>query len=153
MINLFQVFATISIMFLLLITICSYTKIAYTVILSKVRRERLTNDHMNPEGRGSEKVKKNRKDILCFLKELRMAKSSFLIALCYVLCYTPVLVVFAALRTKLSPLRQFYARPWCLQFVMLNSSLNSTIFFWRNPRLRSESKNVLKIIKMKCFTF
>jgi hypothetical protein len=32
---------------------------------------------------------------------------------------------------------------------MLNSSLNSIIFFWRCAPLRNEAKNVLKNIRMK----
>ena len=132
----FQVSATLSIVFLILITICSYIKIAYTVILSKIRRERLTNDHPNPEGQRSQKARKNRKEIMYFLKELKMAKSSFLIVLCYLLCYTPVLVVFAVLRTKISPLTKFYARSWCLLFVMLNSSLNRPLKCLRHASVK-----------------
>jgi hypothetical protein len=150
--NPLQLFVPICIAFLILITIFSYTKIAYTVISSKLRRQRLIEDHPNPNGRDSETAKKNRMEILHFLKELKMAKSSFMIVLCYLVCYTPTLVVLAALRNKLSPLTQFYTRPWCLLFVMLNSTLNSIIFFWRSAPLRNEAKNVLKSIKYQLFT-
>jgi hypothetical protein len=148
--NPLQSLTPISIVFLFLITICCYMKIAYTVISSELRRQRLIEDHPNPNGRDSETAKKNRMDILHFLKELKMAKSSFAIVLCYFMCYTPSVLVFAVLRKKLSPLTQFYIRPWCLLFVMLNSTLNSIIFFWRSAPLRNEAKNVLKSIKLKC---
>jgi hypothetical protein len=34
--------------------------------------------------------------------------------------------------------------------VMLNSIVNSVIFFWSSASLRKETKNVLRNIKMKC---
>ena len=145
-------FAHISIAFLILITVCSYTKIAYVVIRSKIRRERLTENQQNAEGGDNQPMRKTREEILHFLKELKMTKSCFLIVFCYLLCYTPIFFLFAVLRTKLSPFTKFYVRPWCLLFVMLNSTLNS-IFFWRSASLRSEAKNVLKIIKVRCFSF
>jgi hypothetical protein len=40
-----------------------------------------------------------------------------------------------------------------LMFLMLNSNLNSIIFFWRSTSLRKEAKNVLRKIKMKCAFF
>ena len=146
-------FAHISVAFLILITVCSYTKIAYVVIRSKIRREGLTENHQNAEAGDNQPMRKTREEILHFLKELKMAKSCFLIVLCYLLCYTPIFVVFAVLRTKLSPLIKFYARPWCLLFLMFNSTLNSVIFFWRSAPLRCEATNVLKIVKVKCFSF
>ena len=149
--NPFQFFAPISVSFLILITICSYTRIAYTVIRSKTRRGGLTGDQPNADGRVSEMVKKNRKEILHFLKELKMAKSSFLIVLCYLICYTPTLVA-AGLRGKLSPVAKFSLRPWCLLLMMLNSTFNSIIFFWRSAPLRNETRNALKNIKLKFFS-
>ena len=143
-----QIFTAISMAFLLLITLCSYTRIACTVILSKIRRKKLADEQPNAESPDNQTAKINRKEVLHFLKELKMAKSSFLIVLCYFMCYTPVLIVSAALRYKLSPLTMFYAHPWYMLFVMLNSSLNSIIFFWRCAPLRNEAKNVLK--SMKC---
>jgi hypothetical protein len=147
-----QIFTAISMAFLLLTTVCSYARIACTVIISKIRREKLRDEQPNAEGQESQTAKISRKDILHFLKELKMAKSSFLIVLCYLLCYTPTLIVSAGLRNKVPPLTKFYLRPWCLLFVMLNSSLNSIIFFWRCGPLRNEAKNVLQNIKMKSFS-
>ena len=148
-----QLFAPISIVFLILITICSYTKIAYTVICSKIRREGLTDDHSNADGGDRETAKRNRKEILHFLKELKMAKSCFLIVLCYLMCYTPTVAFSVALRSKMSLTSVVYVRPWCLLFIMLNSSLNSIIFFWRSALLRNETNNVLKNIRLKCSCF
>ena len=145
-----QLFAPISIVFLILITICSYTKIACTVICSKIRRQGLTDDHSDGD---RETAKRNRKEILHFLKELKMAKSSFLIVLCYLICYTPTLAVSVALRYRLSLTSVVYVRPWCVLFIMLNSSLNSIIFFWRSALLRNETNNVLKNIRLKCSCF
>ena len=147
-----KILDSISIVYLMLITACCYTKIAYTVIYSKIQRKRLINDHSSTDHQNGGRAKKNRRKILLFLIEIKMAKSCFLIVLCYLMCYSPTIVVSAILRKKLSPLALFYSRTWCLLFVILNSSLNSIIFFWRNAHLRIESKNVLKNIKLKCFS-
>jgi hypothetical protein len=144
-------FWRISILFLILITICSYVKIAITVIRSKIQREKLTEDNRGTGSQQSDSAKENRKNIMYFLKELKMAKSSLLVVLCYLMCYTPTLVVTAIFKKRLSPLTSFYVRPWCLLSVMLNSSLNSIIFFWRSAPLRNEAKNVLKNIKLEFF--
>ena len=150
--NSLKILASISIVCLMLITACCYTKIAHTVIYSKIRRTIPINAHSSTDGQNGAREKKNRKEILHFLIEIKMAKSCFLIVLCYLMCYSPIIVVSAILRNKLSPLTQFYTRTWCLLFIMLNSSLNSIIFFWRNAHLRNETKNVLKNIKLKCFS-
>ena len=149
--NPFRLFTVMSVSFLILITICSYIRIAYTIVRSKIRREKLTsNQRVANDARASEATKTNRGEIVHFLKELKMAKSTFLIVLCYLMCFTPIIVYSAVVRRKISA--KFYLRSWCLLFVMLNSSLNSIIFFWRNAPLRSETKKVLKNIKLKCFS-
>jgi hypothetical protein len=144
-------FATISSVFLLLITMYAHTRIALTVIRSKMKREGLVNGYSNPDARrDNETANKNRMEKLRFLKELKMAKSSFFTVFCYLLCYTPAIVVLAGMWGRLSASTYFLATPWCLLFVMLNSIINSVIFFWRSASLRKETKNVLRNIKMKC---
>ena len=149
--NPFNLFATVSCAFLIIITLFSYTRIAYTILLPRMRRVTLavTDGSSNAED-GDSTWTKNRNKILQCLKELKMAKSCFLIVLCYFLCYAPSLIVLGGLRGKISNITNFYAKPWCLISLMLNSCLNSIIFFWRSAPLRKETKNVLKDIKLKC---
>lgn len=131
--NPLQYFGTISCAVLMLVTVYSYTRIAFAVINSRRRRSGLTT---------------GRKHKLQFIKEIKMAKSSFLIALCYLLCFIPSLVVLGVMREKLSISTIFFASPWCLMFLMLNCVLNSVIFFWRSASLRKEAKNVLRNMRI-----
>lgn len=129
-----QYFGTICCALLILITVYCYTRIAFVVVLSRRSRHGLTTE---------------RKDKLHFLRELKMAKSSFLIALCYLICYIPSLIILGVMRESLSISTKFFASPWCLMFLMLNCVLNSVVFFWRSTSLRKETKNVLRNLRMK----
>jgi hypothetical protein len=135
--NPFQLFATISVPLLVVVTVYTQIRIAYTAVHAKMKQQRLT------EGQDSQQ---NRKDRLQFLKEMKSAMSCFIVVFCYVLFYIPTTVVLGILRDELSPSTYFFAIPLCLLFVMSNSILNSVIFFWRIARLRKETKNI-----MKCF--
>jgi ABC-type multidrug transport system fused ATPase/permease subunit len=142
--NPLQIFGTISASFLVLITLCAYARIAFAIILSKIRQEKLRDEYANSEN----SVKKTRKEILHFLKQIHIAKSCFLIVLTYFLSYVPTLVVLGGLRYILPHTTIFFLQPWCVLSVMLNSVLNSIIFFWRSASLRNEAKNVLKNFKL-----
>ena len=139
-----------TLLLLILLTTYAYTRIGFAVILFKIRRERILNTNIGQEERSSENVNKNRKEKLNILRQLKMSKSSFLIALCYLCCYMPTLI-FATVKANVSITLRVLASPWFLLFVMLNSCLNSVIFFWRNASLRKETMNVLRNIKKKCF--
>ena len=142
--NPFQLFATISVPLLVVVTAYTQIRIAYIVIHSKIKRERMMEGLVHD--------KKNRTDKLHFLKQMKKAMSCFILVFCYVLCYIPTNVVSGVLkaRDELSISTYFFAIPFCLLFVMLNSILNSVIFFWRNAPLRNETKNTLKNL-LKCF--
>ena len=126
----------------------AYTRIGFAVIQSKIRREGVLNASLGQEETFNENAKKNRKKKMNALRQLKMSKSSFLIALCYLCCYMPTLF-FAAARANNASINSLraLASPWCLLFVMLNSCLNSVIFFWRNASLRKETMNVLQNIR------
>ena len=142
---------TISCAILILLTVYSYTRIAFAVIHSNLKREALQNANAIQGARDGEDVKQNRKRKMNILRQFKMSKSSFLIALCYLCCYMPTFLVFGVLANTLPASIYFLALPWCLLFVMLNSCLNSIIFFWRNASLRKETMNVLRNIKIKYF--
>ena len=147
--NPLQVFGTISAAFLVTIILSAYTRIAIAIILSKRRQEKLTDEQPNSEDSNDQTVKKTRKEILHFLKQLKIATSCFLIVLCYFLCYVPTLIVLGGLRYILPASTVFFVQLWCVLASMLNSSLNSIIFFWRSAPLRNETKNVLKNLKLQ----
>ena len=136
---------------LILVTMYAYTRIGFAVIQSKIRREGILNANVGQEETFNNNATKNRKEKLNTLRQLKMSKSSFLIALCYLCCYMPTLFFAAGeANVSINSLRAS-AAPWGVLFVMLNSSLNSVIFFWRNALLRKETMNVLRNIRKKCF--
>jgi hypothetical protein len=135
--NPFQLFGTISVPLLVVVTVYTQIRIAYTAVNAKMKRLRLT------EGQDSEQ---NRKDKLHFLKELKSAMSCLIVVSCYVLCYIPASVL-GILKNELSPSTYYFGMLLFLLFMMLNSILNSVIFFWRSAPLRKETKNTLKNIK------
>ena len=141
---------TITCAILILITVYSYTRISFAVIHSNLKRETLQNANAIQGARDGEDVSQNRKRKMNILRQLKMSKSCLLIALCYLCCYMPTLIVFGALANTL-PASISVLALWSLLFVMLNSCLNSIIFFWRNASLRKETMNVFRNIKFKCF--
>ena len=145
-----QYFTTISVGLMMLITVYAYIKIAFAIIQSERRRERLTHEVPKSDEQQNEIGRnENRKEKLHILKELKMAKSSFLIAICYMACYSPTLIFIGALRENLPSSVYLYSCSWCLLVFMSNSIFNSIIFFWRCKKLRTETKNFLKKMKMR----
>ena len=135
-------FATVMCSLIILFTMFAYTRIGIEVIASERKRENLSPSSGNDQCQG-------RKKHANFLKEIKLAKSCFMIVICYVLCSTPVIVFMEILRKSLPDSYLIIAIAWCVNFVLLNSSLNSVIFFWRSRELRKESICLLK--KMNIF--
>ena len=77
-------------------------------------------------------------------KEMKMAKSCFLVVVCSVVCLLPI--SFNATYQTLDIFRSRVGYLWSLTFLMSNSILNSLIFFWRNPLL------VKCALSLKCST-
>ncbi len=73
-----------------------------------------------------------------FLKELKIAKSCFIVVLSSLVCCLPPIIILALL----SPERSFLlitVKKFSYILSMLNSTMNSLIFFWRNKELRNEA--------------
>ena len=140
---------TATLLLLILLTMYAYIRIGFAVIRCKVRHGEVLNACVGQEESGGGNVNERRKEKIGILKQLKMAKSSFLIALCYLFCYMPTLLL-ASTKANVSVTLRALASPWCLLFVMLNSCLNSVIFFWRNTSLRKETMKVLRNVN-KCF--
>jgi hypothetical protein len=83
----------------------------------------------------SSEMKENRQ----ILQETKLAKSCFLVVICYLICFLPSGFTFL-----LSHLDRFLARivfAFIMTLTFLNATLNSIIFFWRNPILRRSVKS------------
>ena len=87
----------------------------------------------NPSHVNSNTIKK--------LQNLRTAKSCAIVVACTVICFLPFAIVRAF---KRSVFKTMFMDMWAKTLTLLSSSLNSLVFFWRNPILRKEAKAVLK---------
>ena len=133
----FLMFSRAVIMICVLIAACTHIRIVFAVILS--RKGAYGETGPNPLSNPSQQNVKRRQ----FLKELKLSKACFLVVVCYIVCYIPISFLggFIVLRHYYD---QAVYRTWAVTFVMLESSLNSVIFVWKNRVLRHEVKMVLR---------
>lgn len=85
-----------------------------------------------------------------FLQQVKLAKSCFFVVLCYfVLCCLPIVVVGYFLETIYSGGNDVFlvGTLWTVTLALLNSSVNSLIFFWTNTMLRKEAVKMLKRLR------
>ena len=91
------------------------------------------------------------RNLMAFLRELKMVKIYvFVVSLCF-LCYLPTVVVSGIqnplqLSTK-TPNSVVNALDWSTTLASMNSTLNCLVFFWGNREMRKEGSKILK----KCF--
>ena len=112
-------------------TIFVYTKIARAIQI-KVR--------INQNQQGTNTRSKS----MQYLREIKAAKSCFFIVICSIMCNLPSIVIVSEFISIESVSTVVNLTRWFMALVMLNSSLNSVILFWRDKKLRIYSKNLLK---------
>ena len=127
--------------FLVLIFVC--TAFAYTRIYLVVRK--LSHSPNRPHDAASVE---NTTKMKVFLQNFKYAKSCFMIVVCFgVLCFLP-----GAITLFFLPNLKLYEREavlfWVSTLSMLNSSVNSVIFFWTKTMLRNEA---VKTLNNMCF--
>ena len=106
---------------------------AYTrIYLASIASSRTV--HAEPS---QEERKKKRQ----FLKDVKLAKTCFLIVACSLLCLLPTGI--SARTSYFLGFDRVFVVIWAKTFALLNPSLNSAIFFWKNPMLRSEARKTL----------
>ena len=76
-----------------------------------------------------------------YLREIKLAKSCFMIVLLFIFCFLPLSIVYVFFADRMSPTFRI-VQSWCLTLATLNSSLNSVIFFWTRAVLRKEAKKI-----------
>ena len=108
----------------ILFTMFAYTRIGIEVMALERKRQNLS------PSSGLTNVSQTRKKHANFVKEIKLANSCFMIVICYVLCSTPVIAFMEMLRKSLSVGNLIIANAWCVNLLLLNSSLNTVIFFW-----------------------
>ena len=87
-----------------------------------------------------------RRKLMQYLSEIKATKTCFLVVICCVLCNLPAIVTFSALVEVKSSFETLLLRKCFTVLIILNSSLNSLILFWRNKKLRVYAKTPLRYI-------
>jgi hypothetical protein len=118
----------------LFVAVFVYTRIFLTIRKRKPPGD--VNDLNNP----AEPSVPSRQRKRNFLKQIKLAKSCFLVVVCFVVCLLGggILAAFPL------DINKEIIILWMVTMVMLNSSINSIIFFWTRPLLRNEAKKALR---------
>ena len=124
--------------FIFVFTVFAYTRI-YLVVKKSSRSPNRPHDPA---------AVKNTTKIKMLLQKFKHAKSCFMVVICFaVLCLLPPTITLPLLpKLKQSEIRAVLA--WAYTLNMLNSSVNSMIFFWTKTMLRNEA---VKTLKKMCF--
>ena len=79
-----------------------------------------------------------------FLKKVKLAKSFILVIITNSICSVPQLIMAIMFYNGVPTYLLDIFNIWSITFVLLNSSLNSLLFFWFNPKLRFNSIAIVK---------
>ena len=124
-------FVTLAFALFFLFMVYAYTRIFF-VVKKLDRSARRPND--------GEKQDQSRKRRL--LREIKHAKSCFIVVNCYGICSMPI--TLTEILTRQGRIERGVYVFWFFTLFMLNSSVNSMLFFWTKTLLRTEAWNTLK---------
>ena len=126
---------------LLVTLVFSFTVFAYTKIYLVVRKL----NHARKQPFDAEEQKNLTRKKL-FLREIKQAKSCFIVVMCFfILSFLPPIVLLLFHKSKDES--EFLAKDtWLYTIIMFNSIVNSVIFFWTKTMLRKEAKKRLNFI-------
>ena len=80
-----------------------------------------------------------------YLRNVRLVKSCIIVLVCFgISCFLPNAVLIAYIFQEMSAEDLYMIQSWSVILFILNSSLNSLVFFWRNKLLRKEAQKILK---------
>ena len=113
---------TIEVILLLVLLLYMYVKIYLSAPKS---RNKVHQDEMQ---RFKEKT---------FMKNAKLAKSCFLVIISSYICFIPASIVNGMTRNRSEGV--YLMQIWCEVLLLLNSCLNSVLFFWSNNCLRKEA--------------
>jgi hypothetical protein len=132
----FTIVVYAALVFLLLSTEYAYIRIFI------VGRQKLGHSGNRPGAAEQTQAGLNKKR--SFVRELKLAKSCFLVFICYLICFIPGPLIYFIEPENDTHIIRRVKRNWILTLFALNSSLNSLIFFWAKPMLKKEAIKVLK---------
>lgn len=131
----FGIFATVIVVLSVMVIAYSYIRIVWATVFDTFSGVTpLGNTSSNPS---QQNVKRRQR-----LRQIKLAKSCSLVVVCIFACYLPAATLGRLININFFERAVF--RAWTVILVMLNSCLNSVIFFWKNRILRHEAKMVLR---------
>ena len=136
------ILSTTTILFILT-TVFVYVKIFLKIRdTNRMRAAMIAAERSDASTNASEKcrMRKGR-----FLKEIKAAKSSFLIVMCCLATFAPGALSFGHLDVK-SSFKAVAIKTWFVLLAMLKSTLNPVMYFWTNAMLRKQGKDQIKNI-------
>ena len=85
------------------------------------------------------------KKTISFLHDWQLAKMYLLVVFCSFVLNLPNAIVFAIFHDRVKAVNGLVqSKIWTVTLVLMNSTVNSLIFFWANERLRTEGRKVCK---------
>ena len=133
---LLQIYIILKVTLVFFITAVVYTRI-YLVVKKLARSQMKPND---------DNAEKNLKKMKLFLQEIRQARSCFIVVVCFfALSFLPPIVSILFL-TSINAYKALAFRIWVSSLTILNSSVNSLIFFWTKTMLRKEALKILNAV-------
>ena len=117
------------VVFCLILLLCMYVKIYSTAQKSTDMRKSQNRVHQQePPQSVKEKF---------LIQNVRLAKSCFFVVITSYVCFLPASIIAGAIHSRNDV--TYMAQMWSQTFLLLNSSFNSILFFWRNNCLRKEA--------------
>ena len=134
-----RTFVTVNINFFFVLTIYIYMRIFHA---SRLSRRAVCPE--NPPNRSNTIPPRNIPDLRGrqrFLQDVKLAKSCFLMVICFFICLLPVTVVPTL---SIDGFLDVVFITWSSTLALMNSSLNSIVLFWKSRMLRNEARGILK---------
>jgi hypothetical protein len=99
----------------------------------------------NQESLKRDKTKEKPSKTVSFLHDLQLAKIYLLVVFCSFVLNLPNAIVFAIFHDRVKAINGLVqSKIWTVTLVLMNSTVNSMIFFWANEKLRKEGLKVCK---------
>ena len=130
---------TVEMLLIMAALIYIYSRIYFTSRISFENFRRTNRGNSSSQGQSTSESERKQQ-----LRNIRLAKSCFIVVVCYCICFLPYCTILNISFFKYHKDINLIG-PWLIIFLNLsNSTFNSMIFFWRNKLLRREGQRVLK---------
>ena len=131
----FVILKTAEVMFCMILLLYMYVKIYLTAQESRNLGLCKSKNRVHQEETSYFKVKS-------LIQNVKLAKSCLLVIICAFVCFIPASVTAGAINSTNEV--AYMVHIWSETFILLNSILNSILFFWRNSCLRKEALIIIR---------